>query len=390
MVTGDHGKFCQILTNYFSNALKYGVPPSASIDVYVLNEGLQRCRVTVAVKNTGPDIPAHEQATLFETFTRGEYAKRGRIGGSGLGLSICKKFAETMGGSVGVTSSGGLTVFQVTIPFEIAQSHRSAEGDAVVTRSLNARALAIEDEDYNRLVLGNILAKLGYKVDWACDGKTALQLAQQNGYDLILTDLMLPDTDGGTLTREILKHCEEPKPPIFAVTAYSTKEKEDECLQAGMAGFISKPITVEKLEASIQGWASRHRTSAKPFVEQSAPTANITVTQLGRLGPLEVILPDFMRKIESEWTSIDRMLEDRECTPAANAAHKLVSAMLLVEADVLSDQLRLLESRLRDGALESEIEKVRSICRDEVANVGQALKAALARHQRFNADRPQK
>lgn len=388
-VTGDQGKFCQILTNYFSNALKYGVPSAASIDVYVLNEGSQRCQVTVAVKNTGPDIPPHEQSTLFDTFTRGEYAKRGRIGGSGLGLSICKKFAETMGGSVGLTSSGGLTIFQVSVPFEIAQVRRRDDSDVVVTRSLNARALAIEDEDYNRLVLGSILAKLGYKVDWACDGKTALQLAQQNGYDLILTDLMLPDTDGGTLTREILKYCEEPKPPVFAVTAYSTKEKEDECKQAGMAGFISKPITVEKLEASLQSWASRHRMSAKPFAEPYTPATHITVEQLGRLGPLEAILPDFMRKTESEWAGIDRMLEDRECTPAANAAHKLISAMLLIEADVLSDQLRLLESRLRDGALESEIEKVRSICREEVANVIQALQAALARHRRFNADRSQ-
>jgi CheY-like chemotaxis protein len=366
------------------------VPPAATIDVYVLSEGPQRCRVTVAVKNTGPDIPPHEQATLFETFTRGEYAKRGRIGGSGLGLSICKKFAEAMGGDVTVTSAGGLTVFQVTVPFEIAQVHRCDNSDASSTRSLNARALAIEDEDYNRLVLGNILAKLGYKVDWACDGKNALQLARQNGYDLILTDLMLPDTDGGTLTREILLHCEDPKPPIFAVTAYSTKEKEDECLRAGMAGFISKPITVEKLEAALQGWASRHRTSAKPFVEPCAPTASITVAQLGRLGPLEVILPDFIRKIQNEWAGIDRMLEDRECTPAANAAHKLISAMLLVDADVLSDQLRLLEGRLRDGALESEIEKVRGVCRDEVTNVAQALQAALARHQRLSADRSQK
>ena len=384
VVTGDQGKFTQILTNFFSNALKYGVPPSASIDVYVLNEGAQRCRVTVAVKNAGPDIPPHEQATLFESFTRGEFAKRGRIGGSGLGLSICKKFAETMGGSVGVTSSAGLTVFQLTLPFEIAHLRTKSEEGLSTPRSLHARALAIEDEDYNRLVLGNILTKLGYRVDWACDGKTALQLAQQNGYDLILTDLMLPDTDGGTLTKEILSTSDEPKPPIFAVTAYSTKEKEDECIRAGMAGFISKPITVEKLEAAIQGWADRRRTGARPIMEQKEVTAHVSVQQLGKLGPLEIILPDFTRKIQNEWSGIDRMLEDRECTPAANAAHKLVSAMLLVEADVASDQLRLLERSLRDGALESDIEKVRSICRDEVASVAKSLKAELKRRQRIN------
>ena len=386
VVTGDQGKFMQILTNYFTNSLKYGVPPAATIDVFVLSEGPQRCRVTVAVKNAGPDIPPNELPTLFDSFTRGEFAKRGRIGGSGLGLSICKKFAEAMGGSVGVTSSGGVTVFQITIPFEIANLRSKATGEASTPRQLHARALAIEDEDYNRLVLGSILQKLGYRVDWACDGKTALQLAQQNGYDLVLTDLMLPDTDGGTLTKDLLALCEEPKPPVFAVTAYSTKEKEDECLRAGMAGFISKPITVEKLEAALQKWADGRPSLAKAMVEQEEVGTPISVQQLAKLGPLEAILPDFAKKIQDEWAQIDRMLEDRECTPAANAAHKLVSAMLLVEADVASDQLRLLESRLRDGALESEIEKVRSICREEIAAVAKSLLSVLKRRQRINED----
>jgi signal transduction histidine kinase/DNA-binding NarL/FixJ family response regulator len=390
VVTGDQGKFMQILTNYFNNALKYGVPPSATIDVFVLNEGPQHCRVTVAVKNAGPDIPPHELPTLFESFTRGEYATRGRIGGSGLGLSICKKFAEAMGGGVAVTSSGGMTVFQLTIPFEIAHLRNKSEAGTTVSRQLHARALAIEDEDYNRLVLGSILQKLGYRVDWACDGKTALQLAQQNGYDLVLTDLMLPDTDGGTLARDILATCDDPKPPVFAVTAYSTKEKEEECLRAGMAGFISKPLTVEKLEAALQNWADKRPGAAKTkmVAEQNqhaeAEGPSVSILQLSKLGPLEAILPDFTKKIQSEWAMIDRMLEDRECTPAANAAHKLISAMLLVEADVASDQLRLLESRLRDGALESEIEHVRHICREEIEAVGKSLKVALKRRQQIN------
>mgnify|MGYP002359026727 CR=1 FL=1 len=182
----------------------------------------------------------------------------------------------------------------------------------------------------------------------------------------------------------VTRPCEEPKPPIFAVTAYSTKEKEDECLKAGMAGFISKPITVEKLEAALQGWADRQRAGARPLMEPNPMNPTISVQQLAKLGPLAVVLSDFTRKIENEWAGIDRMLEDREVTPAANVAHKLVSAMLLIDASVASDQLRLLEARLRDGALESEIEKVRAVCRDEVGGVVQALKDELRRRARIN------
>ena len=161
-------------------------------------------------------------------------------------------------------------------------------------------------------------------------------------------------------------------------------------MRAGMAGFISKPITVEKLEAALKNWADSHHAGARAMTEQAEIGTPISVDQLGKLGPLEIILPDFTRKIQSEWALIDRMLEDRECTPAANAAHKLISAMLLVEADVASDQLRLLESTLRDGALESEIEKVRAVCRDEIEHVAKALKAALKRRQRINEAQSQK
>jgi hypothetical protein len=154
-----------------------------------------------------------------------------------------------------------------------------------------------------------------------------------------------------------------------------------------MAGFISKPITVEKLEAALQSWADGRRAGARTISDPIEVGTPISVDQLGKLGPLEIILPDFTRKIQSEWALIDRMLEDRECTPAANAAHKLISAMLLVEADVASDQLRLLENRLREGGLESEIEKVRTICREEIENVAKSLKAALKRRQRINEAR---
>ncbi len=385
-VRGDQGKLAQILTNYLSNALKYGQPQRATVDVFVLDEGESRCRVTIAVKNSGPDIPPEELSKLFERFQRGEYAKIRRIGGNGLGLSICKKFAEAMGGSVGASSSGGITVFQLTMPFDKVEAATHVAAEAV-PKKLGARALAIEDEDYNRLVLGGILTKMGYAVDWAGDGKTALQLAEQNGYDLILTDWMLPDTDGGTLTKQILEISEEPKPPVFAITAYSTKEKQEECLRAGMAGFISKPITLEKLEAALKGWGT-DRVSRLSF-DREAPTAAISLEQLGRLGPLEFILPDFTKKLKSDWDGIAQMIGSNP-VQAANATHKLVSATLLIEAQNLSEQLRLFEDLLRKPGSPAEVEKLREICAEEVEAVVRALRSSLKRRQQrlSEAQRP--
>jgi len=382
VVKGDQAKLAQILTNYLSNALKYGIPPRASVDVFVLDEGDKRCRVTIAVKNSGADIPPAEVAKLFERFQRGEFAKVRRIGGNGLGLSICKRYAEVMGGSVGVTSSGGITVFQVSIPFEKTEARQALAG-TLLPKSLNARALAIEDEDYNRLVLGNVLHKLGYKVDWAPDGKSAIALAEQNGYDLILTDWMLPDMDGGELTKKLLSIAEDPKPPVFAVTAYSTKDKHDECLAAGMAGFISKPITLEKLEAALEGWGANR--AARPLLEGDEPATLVSLEQISRLGPVELMVPEFTSRLEQEWHKIESLLA-RDPIQAANGAHKLTSATLLVSAQYLTDQLRILEEQLRSAVGREEIEKLREICREEVEKVAQSLRAAARRRGRMKED----
>lgn len=382
VVKGDQAKLAQILTNYLSNALKYGVPGRATVDVFVLDEGDKRCRVTIAVKNYGPDIPPAEVSKLFERFQRGEFAKVRRIGGNGLGLSICKRYAEVMGGSVGVTSSGGVTVFQVSLPLEKTELRRTS-GDILQPNKLNARALAIEDEDYNRLVLGNVLHKLGYKVDWAGDGKSAITLAEQNGYDLILTDWMLPDIDGGALTQKLLQICEDPKPPIFAVTAYSTKEKYEECLAAGMAGFISKPVTLEKLEAALQGWGANH--VSRPMYEGEEPVTPVSIQQLSKLGPIGVMVPEFTRRLEHDWQTVEHLLAT-DLTQAANAAHKMISATLLVEAQYISDQLRILEEQIRKGAPTPDLEKLRDICREEIEKVAKSLRAAAKRHQRLNDD----
>ena len=250
----DAGKVRQILVNYLSNALKYGTPPGGTISVLLEDQG-GRPRLTLGVRSGGPTIPKDVLDSMFDAFTRGDEARR-TARGTGLGLAICRKFAERMGGSVGAVSANGETTFYLTLPTDatVGMAPAPTLPPPDPARLAPAKALAIEDEDYNRVVLASILAKMNYTVDWASNGQEAVQLATANGYDVILTDLRLPDTNGCDLTRELLALCPDPKPAVFAVTAYSTREKQQECAAAGMAGFISKPITFEKLQRAIQQW----------------------------------------------------------------------------------------------------------------------------------------
>jgi hypothetical protein len=94
------------------------------------------------------------------------------------------------------------------------------------------------------------------------------------------------------------------------------------------------------------------------------------------------MVPEFTRRLEQDWEGVEKLLGINNLQ-AANAAHKLVSATLLVEAQYISDQLRILEDQLRKDAPKDEIEKLRDICREEIDKVGKSLRAAARRHQRL-------
>jgi signal transduction histidine kinase/DNA-binding response OmpR family regulator len=328
---GDAAKLRQIFANYLSNALKYGVPPEARVGTIVTptNRGL---KLTLSVTSSGPTIDKETLDKFFESFTRGEDAKESNIRGTGLGLAICRRYARAMGGEVGAVSTNGETTFYFTAPFRLLNVEAVAPAEALpaVFPALPAKALAIEDEDYNRIVLGSILAKMNYTVDWATTGQEALKLARENGYDVILTDYRLPDTNGVELTKEILRICPDPKPAVFAVTAYSTRERRQECLNAGMSGFISKPITLEKLRTTIASWGEKNL--AKVSLETTRPST-----------PARPPVA-----IEHGWNEL-KLAAQTDRKRAAELAHRLNNLCRSQYYFDLAEQLELLEGALERG-----------------------------------------
>jgi signal transduction histidine kinase/CheY-like chemotaxis protein len=331
---GDAAKLRQILANYLNNALKYGVPPAARVDTILTPAGPDHVRLTLSVTSCGPTIEKDTLDKLFESFTRGDDAVQRNIRGTGLGLAICKRYAVAMGGEVGAVSTNGETTFYVHVPLEKIGERLPSSIDAAVADphpTLPARALAIEDEDYNRIVLGDILAKMNYTVDWATTGAEALRLVQENGYDIILTDYRLPDTNGVELTKKILKICAVPKPAVFAVTAYSTRERREECLHAGMAGFISKPITLEKLRTTLFTWGDRQLTT----ISLEAAARNFQP-------------PPAATEISALWLEV-KLIATTDGKRAADQAHRLNNLCRVHHKTDIAEQLELLEGALERG-----------------------------------------
>jgi signal transduction histidine kinase/DNA-binding response OmpR family regulator len=330
---GDSGKLRQIACNLVSNALKYGVPREAGIEVRVENAGGGRSRVRIAIRNSGPTIPADEIPRLFESFQRG--SRTAGMPGSGLGLAVCRRLIQAMGGRITAASVDGVTEFAIEVLLPNARPpERANELPAMVSR-----ALAIEDEDYNRIALGYVLRVLGYEVDWATDGASALKLASERQYDLVLTDWRLPDMNGGELCRRLLALLPNPKPPVIAVTAYSTSEKLDEAKAAGMTGYVTKPVTKEKLARVIRGLSE----GLRPRRSLDINLAPVPLSPLASLGDLAPSCEQLAGDIAAKWRSACTLAELRDPrTP--REAHALRSLLLLASEEEAAEQIALIEN----------------------------------------------
>jgi signal transduction histidine kinase/CheY-like chemotaxis protein len=369
---GDCGKFRQVLTNLVSNALKYGVPPSARVKAGIVVEPDGRVRIRVSVFNTGHTVPEKELERIFEGFVRGEDALRRRIPGSGLGLAVSRRMAIAMGGSLVAFSRDGLTEFRM----ETVMTLGEAPIDAVpVNAPKVSRALAIEDEPYNRLVLGHILSQLGYEVDWAVDGSSALERVRSESYDLLLTDYVLPDINGAELAKRILLEVPDPKPPVICVTAYSTPEKIAEARAAGISGFVTKPISRPKLEAAILSLGAQFQPGRSLDVVRSKVECDFS--SLLRLNDGSRVLAEYADALLPTWNGTISLL-DRDPEEASRAVHAFRSRILAVHANVLNEQLALLEDAVRAGR-HAEVRRLVDLTGAMVDDIATAARArALA------------
>ena len=367
---GDHLKLRQIVINLVTNALKYGVPSRAGITCAAAreNETADSSILTVSVRNTGPNIPPDEIPLLFEAFHRGSAAKSSRSPGVGLGLAVSRRIARAMKGDLTVRSEEGITEFTLRLPLRAASRPQPVSSPKSSRPPLRvSRALAVEDEQYNRLVLGHTFGQLGYTVDWAADGKTAITMALEGHYDLIFTDWELPDIPGPEVARRILASLPDPKPPIIAVTAYATQDRIRACLEAGITEVITKPVTKEKMESVIKGLGSTLRAKQSLDITRSV----CDVTSLQRFGEPAATIAEFRSTLLQRWQRVTFAIDVREAT-AAFEIHSLRGQALVVSATALAEQLALIEEAAREQRWDDTV-RLRSYVEHELTLVADAL-----------------
>ncbi|AMY12384.1 Aerobic respiration control sensor protein ArcB [Luteitalea pratensis] len=265
-VITDPGRIRQVLFNLVGNAIKF--TQAGAVHVTVAADAVEGGQVTlrVTVTDTGIGIAEDKQRLLFEKFTQADASTTRRFGGTGLGLAISKGLVESLGGTIGVTSTLGVGSqfwFTFVAPADTAiEPHRSPFTADVpdsppkdASRSPGRRILVAEDNPVNQRVAVRMLEKLGYVADVAVDGREAVRMAQDTRYAVILMDCHMPDVDGYEATRRIREALSvERCPPILAMTAAGADGDRERCLYAGMSDYLSKPVQMPVLREMLERW----------------------------------------------------------------------------------------------------------------------------------------
>ncbi|MBL8333132.1 MAG: PAS domain S-box protein [Rubrivivax sp.] len=411
-LVGDATRLQQALLNYASNALKFTDQGQVVLRVRLLHETEARATLRFEVQDTGIGIAPDVLPRLFKAFEQADNSTTRRYGGTGLGLAITRKLAELMGGEAGAESTLGQgSTFWFTAQLDKQQGLPELSGPGTpgandaeqrLRRDFAGRpVLLVEDEPVNREVATQLLEDAGLVVHCAEDGEAALKLAAEVPHDLVLMDMQMPRMDGLSATRA-LHHLPGWRPvPVVAMTANAFEEDRRACEEAGMSGFVAKPVEAGRLYATVLRWlAVAEPAPAPPAPMPPAPAlpeapvadpAERLIDRLGTIPGMDVrrglaalrgrqaryleLLGKMTALAEQQLDELGQCLRQGRSADAAKVAHTLRGAAGTLGAQRLADGGEWIETTLKTDPT-AEAERIRRELDELVSHVA-LLRATL-------------
>lgn len=261
----DKTKLREILLNVISNSIKY-TPEGGSVTVDITEEGHDAEKKVsfyrFTIEDTGIGMSKEYLPHIFEEFSRENTSTESKVIGTGLGLPIVKSLVDLMGGTIEVSSEVAVgTKTIIILPFLVSEEEckdavqEQQESTKLLALLMGKRILLAEDNELNAEIAFTILEEEGLKVEWAEDGIKCLEMIKkvpEDYYDMILMDIQMPNMDGYRTTEEIRSLPDKrAQIPIVAMTANVFDEDKKKAYEAGMNGYIAKPIDTKAIFSTL-------------------------------------------------------------------------------------------------------------------------------------------
>ncbi|MCX7828964.1 MAG: ATP-binding protein [Thermanaerothrix sp.] len=382
---GDQDRVRQILLNLLTNAIKFSEHGSVKVEASVEGDDL-----VISVTDSGRGIPKEQLDKIFLPFYQASPSDRGQ--GRGLGLAICRKLAESMGGTITVKSAPGEgSSFSIKVPALDVKEEVSSPDEApqrpgkplstAAKRPLNI--LLAEDDPLNRELVETALSAMGHRVKGTSTGVEALRAFSSQAFDLAILDVNMPQGDGVWLAREIRllesKEPSRPRTPLIALTACATEEDRERCLKAGMDLFLTKPVPLEELRAAVEGAASGEMPVSEEGEKGGSPeiaTQRLMDLSMGDREVMGKALTLFKEGVPIMLETLRLLLHRSDLKGAASVVHKLKGRFATVGHQEAAEYLATLEERLKEGQGEDP---------DHIINrINQATRQVLKAYEDIN------
>ncbi|MCA0447528.1 MAG: response regulator [Bacteroidetes bacterium] len=271
ILIGDATRIRQIFFNLVGNAVKFTEAGEVHVEIKVASKNATRMMIEGKVSDTGIGIPNDRLDRLFKPFSQVDDFQTRRFTGTGLGLKIVADLVKLMGGKISVKSKKGFGseftfTMELILSDEVNLKIQSLSPSVPIRENLAGEfpleILVAEDNQVNQKVIRKTLEKLGYKPNFVSNGIEAVKAIELKSFDLILMDIQMPEMDGFEATR-LIRIRPIVQPVIIALTAHAQQKDHQDCLDAGMNDFISKPFQIQELQEKLIKWGKKSDRSSE-------------------------------------------------------------------------------------------------------------------------------
>ena len=400
---GDAHRLRQVLINLLGNALKFTEKGEVLLRVFP-EDDLGGDKLRFEVRDTGIGIAEKDIAALFQPFSQVDSSSTRRYGGSGLGLSICARLVQLMGGEIGVHSLPGKgTTFWFTIRLKCLPQQKAADkalsesevdnataagkeaaqsasvlpvlgaeqaqplADASAT-AVRAAVLVVDDEAVNRILVQEVLQYSPFEVECASSGAEALAAWRRRDFALILMDCQMPEMDGYSTTRTMLAEARQQQrkmPVIIALTADGTSLAKSKSREAGMVDYLVKPLDFERLHQVLVTWAAgslelypgqgllfrRDAVLAQTVIGQ-AVNPQVLERLRNDIGNIQAVVQVFLASLENRSQELAAACKNGDAASMVRIAHTLKGSSAQFGAEKLSSLCQQVERLARMGHVE--------------------------------------